>query len=410
MLLYNRYLLTKFEPDVVKINFSKGILNHLLSNSIGKPTTKDELIHYKRSRKLNKLSPLIFNRYKPKVKLLASTLSCDSFPRNHIPEICIFGAAKSGKSSLLNAILNKPNLSKTQFKTSKLHFFKVGGSNGIVMLVDMPNCIKHNKPEENLKNEKILEICLNYLKYRQNLLLTIIIIDSLKGITSEDLHLINFCNHNRLNFLVVLNKSDLFKPVELTKKIQTMENQLISFKYKINNIIPVSSTKLQNINQLHQILTDFINNTKTNTDSEITTPREPNLHKNTIINTPTKNLLDKVNSVENNLVTSKEVDGIPNEMCISPEVKPTIIPHNDNLFIKLNVSINHLVKVPDDSISTTNNLVTSANASTTSEVEEMKSLFDAKCMNCLNTKYKVNKLKLNTSYKKVFKLYRSKQL
>ncbi|EAN30866.1 50S ribosome-binding GTPase family protein [Theileria parva strain Muguga] len=410
MLLYNRFLLSKFEPDVVKINFSKTILNNILSNSIGNPTTRDEIIHYKRARKLNKLSPLIFNRYKPKVKLLASTLSSDSFPRNQIPEICIFGASKSGKSSLLNAILNKPNLSKVQFKTNKLHFFQVGGSNGIVMLVDMPNCIKQNKPDENLKNEKILEICLNYLKYRENLVLTIIIIDSLKGITSEDLHIINFCNHNRLNFLVVLNKSDLFKPVELTKKIQTMETQLNSFKYKINNIVPVSSTKLQNINQLHQILTDFINNTKSNTDSQIATPKGTRLPKIKNINTPTNNLLDQANSVENDLVPSKEDDGFPNEMCVNTQIKPINLPNNDNVFIKLNININDLVKASDDSISNTSSLVTSTSPSPASEVDEMKSLFDAKCMNALTTKYRVNKLKLNTSYKRIFKLYRSKQL
>lgn len=81
-----------------------------------------------------------------------------------------------------------------------------------------------------------------------------------------------------------------------------METQLNSFKYKINNIVPVSSTKLQNINQLHQILTDFINNTKSNTDSQIATPKGTRLPKIKNINTPTNNLLDQANSVENDLV------------------------------------------------------------------------------------------------------------
>lgn len=189
-----------------------------------------------------------------------------------------------------------------------------------------------------------------------------------------------------------------------------METQLNSFKYKINNIVPVSSTKLQNINQLHQILTDFINNTKSNTDSQIATPKGTRLPKIKNINTPTNNLLDQANSVENDLVPSKEDDGFPNEMCVNTQIKPINLPNNDNVFIKLNININDLVKASDDSISNTSSLVTSTSPSPASEVDEMKSLFDAKCMNALTTKYRVNKLKLNTSYKRIFKLYRSKQL
>nr|PVC53809.1 hypothetical protein MACL_00003464 [Theileria orientalis] len=444
--------------------FNKLLLNKAETN--GKATTKDEIKFYKYKNKLNKLSPLIFNKLKPKVKLISTSVNSNQLPDSNIPEICVYGSYKVGKSSLINAILNKSNLCRTQVKTSKLHFYRVG-SPGIVLLVDMPGYSNATLADSDsnvdktsdINETRMIEFCLSYLKHR--------------GLTNDDLELINYCNHNKLKFLIVLNKCDLIKPIELTKKIQVIRNQLNIFKHQLFPIIPISSTKLQNLDQLRQILTDYISEIKiVNNESSSVKQAVDNFPKAKVNNSNrvtgratgsigahtagsvdriTNKVISRLTSghagyvttdmaVDDGKIASKinvgdktdsNNDAKNENMAIEPSfmyklvgLTPIKIPVTDNHYlnltkcaaneVKLDVGEDNLIKLNisnldiinatrddeplgDDLINCDNNLI-----------EEKRELFKGKLSNYLFKRYRISQLKLNTSYKRVFSLYKSK--
>ncbi|BAM41491.1 uncharacterized protein TOT_030000753 [Theileria orientalis strain Shintoku] len=482
MLMFNKLLLNKAETNgnLIRIKFSENILNEILLNRIGIATTKDEIKFYKYKNKLNKLSPLIFNKLKPKVKLISTSVNSNQLPDSNIPEICVYGSYKVGKSSLINAILNKSNLCRTQVKTSKLHFYRVG-SPGIVLLVDMPGYSNATLADSDANVDKtsdinetrMIEFCLSYLKYRNNLVLTVILLDSHRGLTNDDLELINYCNHNKLKFLIVLNKCDLIKPIELTKKIQVIRNQLNIFKHQLFPIIPISSTKLQNLDQLRQILTDYISEIKiVNNESSSVKQAVDNFPKAKVNNSNrvtgratgsigahtagsvdriTNKVISRLTSghagyvttdmaIDDGKIASKinvgdktdsNNDAKNENMAIEPSfmyklvgLTPIKIPVTDNHSlnltkcaaneVKLDVGEDNLIKLNisnldiinatrddeplgDDLINCDNNLI-----------EEKRELFKGKLSNYLFKRYRISQLKLNTSYKRVFSLYKSK--
>ncbi|UKK01521.2 hypothetical protein MACK_002337 [Theileria orientalis] len=288
-----------------------------------------------------------------------------------------------------------------------------------------------------INETRMIEFCLSYLQYRNNLVLTVILLDSHRGLTKEDLELINYCNHNKLKFLIVLNKCDLIKPIELTKKIQVIRNQLNIFKHQLFPIIPISSTKLQNLDQLRQILTDYI--------SEIKIVHNEGSSVNKGIDNSAKVKVNSSNrtidrAIDDGKIVSKinvgnKIDSNSNEkndnIAIEPSfmyklegLTPIKIPVTDNYslnlnkcganevkvdvgednLIKLNISNLDIISTNRDDEPLGNNLINCEN----NLIEEKKDLFKRKLSNYLFKRYRVSKLKLNTSYKRVFSLYKSK--
>ncbi|UKJ89170.2 hypothetical protein MACJ_002417 [Theileria orientalis] len=314
-----------------------------------------------------------------------------------------------------------------------------------------------------INETRMIEFCLSYLKYRNNLVLTVVLLDSHRGLTKEDLELINYCNHNKLKFLIVLNKCDLIKPIELTKKIQVIRNQLNIFKHQLFPIIPISSTKLQNLDQLRQILTDYISETKIvhnessslNKGIDNSAKVKVNASNRVIgraagsIDSIANRVISGINNgyrgsmtagmtIDDDKIASKtngdKIDINNNEkvdMVIAPSfmykqvgLTPIRVPINDDYsvsldkygtnevkldvgednLIKLNISNLDIISTNRDDEPLENNLINCEN----NLIEEKKELFKRKLANHLFKRYRISKLKMNTSYKRVFSLFKSK--
>ncbi|HAO22991.1 MAG TPA: ribosome biogenesis GTP-binding protein YsxC, partial [Desulfobacteraceae bacterium] len=71
-------------------------------------------------------------------EFITSAVKPDQYPPESLPEIAFAGRSNAGKSSLINALVNRKNLAKTSStpgKTRLINFFTI---NNAVYFVDLP--------------------------------------------------------------------------------------------------------------------------------------------------------------------------------------------------------------------------------------------------------------------------------
>ena len=127
--------------------------------------------------------------------------------------MCFLGRSNVGKSSLLNALLQKANLARTSSKpgrTRLMNAFAVGGTefngkNRIVVL-DMPGYGKGGREEWGVQ-------ILKYLEGRKQLKMAFLLIDASHGIKNSDLQILALFRKKDIPHQIVLSKVDrvLFK-------------------------------------------------------------------------------------------------------------------------------------------------------------------------------------------------------
>ena len=160
-----------------------------------------------------------------------------SLPQDQLPEIAFAGRSNVGKSSALNRLVNVKNLAKTSStpgKTKLINFFLI---NKNLYFVDLPG-YGYAKASKSMRKSwgKLVE---DYLKTRENLKGTVLLIDSRRGPLEPDLQLSEWLDFYGKRKLIVLTKTDklsrsaLLKSVKKTCQALNLDsNSLIIFSAK----------------------------------------------------------------------------------------------------------------------------------------------------------------------------------
>lgn len=131
------------------------------------------------------------------------------------PEIALIGRSNVGKSSLINALLNKKSLARTSNtpgRTQQLNYFSV--NEGFV-LVDMPG-YGFAKSKRALV-EQWQSFTSDYFQKATKLLRTFVLIDARRGVLDIDQELVGFLHTLSRPFQVIFTKVDLVKPSQLAE-------------------------------------------------------------------------------------------------------------------------------------------------------------------------------------------------
>ena len=145
------------------------------------------------------------------VTFLKSAPKLEFLPEPTVPEIAFAGRSNVGKSSLINALVNRNNLaraSNTPGRTQELNFFDVG-SPALFRIVDMPGYGYAKAPVATVKQWRYL--INDYLRGRVVLKRVFVLIDSRHGIKDVDHDIMGMLDAAAISYRVVLTKTDKIK-------------------------------------------------------------------------------------------------------------------------------------------------------------------------------------------------------
>ena len=164
-------------------------------------------------------------------KFVTSALKPSQYPPALLPEIAFAGRSNVGKSSLVNAILNRKHLVKTSStpgRTQLINFFDI---NDNFTFVDLPG-YGYAKVPKNIQ-KKWGPMIETYILNRKTLKAVIVIMDIRRTPGQEEINLIELLKYIGMPYIPILTKAD-----KLSKRQQVKQ------KTSIKNIFYLEENKL----------------------------------------------------------------------------------------------------------------------------------------------------------------------
>ena len=176
-------------------------------------------------------------------EFLKSALKEVDWPRDSIPEIAFLGRSNVGKSSLINSLLGVRGLARTSStpgRTQLLNFFLI---NSKFRVVDLPGYGYAKAPRE--VRAEWSSAAEEYLAKREQLVLSIHIVDSRHEPSRQDLQLHEWLVHHHKPHIIVATKSDKLSKNELSRNVKRAAQA-----FKSHNLIIYSATKREGRDRL----------------------------------------------------------------------------------------------------------------------------------------------------------------
>lgn len=171
---------------------------------------------------------------------LIGTTDFNLFPKTNIPEIAFIGRSNVGKSSMLNAIVNRKSLARvsvTPGRTQQVNFFSL---NNQILLVDLPGYGFAKAPKNLVKSWE--RMSLGYLKNSVNLKKLFLLIDSRHGFKDSDINFMMQLKKHGISYQIILTKVDKTNKEAIEKIITYIKNNL-SDHPSLMPILILSSSK-----------------------------------------------------------------------------------------------------------------------------------------------------------------------
>lgn len=164
------------------------------------------------------------------------------------PEFAFIGRSNVGKSSLINMLTQRKNLAKTSStpgKTQTINHFLINES---WYLVDLPGYGYASVSKTQKAGwSKMIE---SYLRDRENLYCTFVLIDSRLEPQKIDLEFINWLGRAGVALALVLTKTDKISQSDLSKSKKTIETRLLKDWEELPPVFITSAEKSRGRDEL----------------------------------------------------------------------------------------------------------------------------------------------------------------
>lgn len=153
-----------------------------------------------------------------------SAVSKEQYPKSEMLEFAFAGRSNVGKSSMINKVLNRKSLARvsgTPGKTITINFYNIDNK---IYLVDLPGYgyAKRSK-EEVAKWGSMME---DYLATREQLIQTVLLVDSRHKPTAQDIQMAEWIRHYHERLVVVATKMDKLKKSEVDERLDDISDTL----------------------------------------------------------------------------------------------------------------------------------------------------------------------------------------
>lgn len=164
-------------------------------------------------------------------------------PSNSLPEVAFAGKSNVGKSSLINALLNRKSLARTSGqpgKTQTINFYNV---NKEIYFVDLPGYGYAKVSESEKKRWGVM--IENYLNSSDMLRVVFLLIDIRHAPSANDIKMYEWITYVGFEPVIIATKSDKLKRSQIDKHIKQIREGLSASKDTI--IVPFSSVSKQGV-------------------------------------------------------------------------------------------------------------------------------------------------------------------
>jgi len=185
-----------------------------------------------------------------RVDFLKSAPDLKFLPDPTVPEIAFCGRSNVGKSSLLNALTGRRSIARasvTPGRTQELNFFEVGEPTQF-RLVDMPGYGFAKAPPKVVERWKAL--VRDYLRGRQVLKRTLVLIDARHGPKPVDVEMMRMLDEAAAVYRVVLTKADKIKASDLAAVLAVTQAEARKHPAAFPQVHVTSAEKKMGIDEL----------------------------------------------------------------------------------------------------------------------------------------------------------------
>ena len=177
-----------------------------------------------------------------------------AIPDTEFPEVAFAGKSNVGKSSLINALMNRKSYARTSpqpGKTQTINFYNI---NDAMYLVDLPGYGYANaSPAVKAKWGKMIE---KYLRQSANLKQVFLLVDIRHDPSENDKMMYNWIVDNGFRPVIIATKLDKLKRSQIAKHVKAVRAGLGLKEDDI--LIPFSSQTKQGLDELWNTIEGYI--------------------------------------------------------------------------------------------------------------------------------------------------------
>ena len=177
-----------------------------------------------------------------------------AIPDTEFPEVAFAGKSNVGKSSLINALMNRKSYARTSSqpgKTQTINFYNI---NDAMYLVDLPGYGYANaSPAVKAKWGKMIE---KYLRQSANLKQVFLLVDIRHDPSKNDKMMYNWIVDNGFRPVIIATKLDKLKRSQIAKHVKAVRAGLGLKEDDI--LIPFSSQTKQGLDELWNTIEGYI--------------------------------------------------------------------------------------------------------------------------------------------------------
>lgn len=195
------------------------------------------------------------NLFNGKATFVTSATKIEECPKADLPEVCFAGRSNVGKSSLINAIVNRKNIARTSNvpgKTQQMNYYRIGDD---CYFVDLPGYGYAKVPQK--ERERWGGNIRKYLTERETLHLVIHVVDARHEPTALDQDFFYWLASNEMPFCVLLSKGDKLSNNKLAQSRKKVKNILAEMNIEVP-IIAYSASSRKGIPEIQKLITEFI--------------------------------------------------------------------------------------------------------------------------------------------------------
>lgn len=177
-----------------------------------------------------------------------------AIPQTELPEVAFAGKSNVGKSSLINALMNRKSYARTSSQPGKTQTINYYNINDAMFLVDLPGYGYANANQQvKAKWGKMVE---KYLKVSKQLRQVFLLIDIRHDPSANDKMMYDWIVANGYHPVIIATKLDKLKRSQIPKHVKAVRAGLGLEKDDI--LIPVSSQTKQGIPELWETIEQYL--------------------------------------------------------------------------------------------------------------------------------------------------------